>query len=658
MKFDLKMKGIRLFKIGCLIAGVIVLLPGFGFCQGGAPPQSLISAPSPESLVISQSTESLNARLPLFGHNLFTASEEFLSRFPVGGVMFPDGYRLGAGDRLGVYLLGKIQQNFDVIINVEGKIFIPNVGVLYVANLTITECRILLEKRLAKYYDNFSVNLMLIEPKKVPVMVVGDVRRPGKYFLSSLSTVLDAIVMAGGPTDLGSLRNIHFYRHDKLLTTVDLYGFLMTGDFQNDSFLQQNDKVVIPLIDAVISISGEVKRKARFELKTGGNEKLSDLIHLAGGFTELAYLDKIEISRLLPNGERSVFYVNYKEILENDTCASNVALQQDDKIIVYSKIEQNYPKYVYVHGEVKKPGEYELEQNLHVLDLILKAGNLTRSAYLLECEVAKIAPKMPTKFKKINLLNILNHPDSEENILLEEDDRLFIRRIPEWEVGLTVELIGEVNFPGIYAITKDSTRLSEVIEKAGGFTKEALIREASLIRPSAKIALDKEYERLKVLSRDQMSKTEYEYLVMKQNAQDVGRIAVDFYKLCIKKNLSEDVILEDGDVINIPKAPKVVYVTGRVSRPGGVLHSKGEGIKYYLNWAGGPTWDARVRGTKVTKVTGEILDDENVKSLEPGDIIWVPRKPDRDLWEIFRQTMTIVAQLATAYIVIDRAVKR
>jgi protein involved in polysaccharide export with SLBB domain len=145
---------------------------------------------------------------------------------------------------------------------------------------------------------------------------------------------------------------------------------------------------------------------------------------------------------------------------------------------------------------------------------------------------------------------------------------------------------------------------------------------------------------------------------MKQNSQDVGRIAVDFYKLCVKKNLNEDVILEDGDVIDVPKAPKVVYVTGRVGRPGGVLFSKGEEIKYYLNWAGGPTWDAKVRGTKVTKVTGEILDDEDVKKLEPGDIIWVPRKPDRDLWEIFRQIMTIVAQLATAYIVIDNAVKR
>ena len=250
----------------------------------------------------------------------------------------------------------------------------------------------------------------------------------------------------------------------------------------------------------------------------------------------------------------------------------------------------------------------------------------------------------------------MNNPDSENNILLEEDDRLFIRQIPEWEVGLTVEVRGEVLFPGIYSITKDSTRLSEIIEKAGGFTDEALIRDASLIRKSSKITRDKEYERLKQLSRDQLSESEYQYLVMRENTQDIGQIVIDFYKLCVLKDLKEDVILEDGDIINVPRAPKVVYVTGRIGKPGGVLYQPGKGIKYYLKKAGNTTWDARARGIKVVKVTGEIIDDEDVKDLQPGDIVWVPRKPDRDWWEIFRQTIAIAAQVATVYIVIDQAI--
>lgn len=621
-------------------------------------PQQTVSIPHEQLPSKIQTVEQTGQELSFFGHNLFQFPDKFQQKIAGGGMMFPGSYKLGTGDRLAIHLLGKIQQSFDVVVNVEGKIYIPTVGVFYVADLTINQFQSFLEKQLSKYYDNFSVNLMLIEPKYIPVLVVGDVNRPGKYYVNALNSVLDAVILAGGPTSIGSLRNIQAFRQGELIKTVDIYQFLMKGDIQNEIFLQQYDRILVPLIKDVVSVTGEVKRQAKFELKLGDSEKISDLIYLAGGFTDLAYIDKIEISRMLPDGERTVFYVNYHEILESDTCQSNIMMQNDDRIHVFSILDQTHPKYVYIHGEVKRPGRYKLEENLHVLDLVLKAGNLTRSAYVLECEVAKIDPKAPTRFKKIGLQDIFNDAGSKDNILLEEDDRLFIRQIPKWEVGLTVEVKGEVNFPGIYAITKDSMTLSEIIDKAGGFTDEALIREASLIRTDTKNMIDKEYERLKQLSRDQMSKAEYQYLVMKQNSQDIGRIVVDFYKVCVLKNKSDDVILENSDVINVPKAPKVVYVSGRVGIPGGVLYKPDKNIKYYLNNAGGPAWDAKVRGIKVSKVTGEILDDEDVETLEPGDIIWVPRKSDRDWWEFFRQTIAIIAQIATVYIVVDRAIAK
>ena len=604
---------------------------------------------------VNQTSKKLSDQLPLFGSNFFTDIENLEGTLTVGSGIFPKDYCLGPGDRLGIYLLGKDQREFEVIVNVEGKIFIPTVGVLYVNKKTLEEFQKFLQKELTKYYDNFSANVILIQPKQIPVIVVGDVKKPGKYFLTSLNTVLDAVVIAMGPTQRGSLRNIEVYRQNKLHSVVDLYQFLIKGETENDLFLQPNDKIVVPLINAIVSVDGEVKRPARFELKIGGKESVSDLIELAGGLTDLAYLDKIEISRLFENGERSVQYVNYNEILNNDSCASNIKLKNYDKIHVFSILEQTYSKDVYIHGEVKKPGKYNFEDNLHLLDLILKAGNLTRSAYKLECEIAKIDPKKPTKFININLQKIFETPNSEKNILIEEDDMVFIRRIPEWEVGPTITINGEVLFPGIYAITEDSTTLGEIIEKAGGFTNEALIREAKLIRRSSKILIDKEYLRLKQIPRDQLSKSEYEYLVMKEGSQDIGRIVVDFYKLCIQKKKEENVFLKNGDVINVPETPDVVYVTGRIANPGGILYEQKKGIKYYLKKAGGITWDAKSRGIKVTKVSGEIIDDEDVKKLEPGDIIWVPRKPDRDWWQIFRQTIAVIAQVATAYIVVDRA---
>ena len=596
--------------------------------------------------------------LPLFGSNLFGDIKDIEDAKLVGSGIFPEDYFLGPGDRLGIYMLGKDQREFEVIVNVEGKIFIPTVGVLHVDKMKIDEFQGFLKQQLSRYYENFSVNVILIEPKHVSVAVVGEVKRPGKYFLTSLNTVLDAVVLAGGATQRGSLRNIEIYRENKLCGVIDFYQFLLKGEAENDLFLQSNDKVVVPLIETIISVDGDVKRPARFELKTNGNERLSDIIELAGGFTDLAYLNKIEISSLMENGERFVQYVNFHEILKTKDNAGNIQLKNNDKIFVFSILEQTYAKDVFIHGEVKKPGRYDFEENLFVRDLILKAGNLTRSAYKLEGEVAKIDPQKPANFIKIDLQKILSDPAAKENILLEEDDRVFIRQIPEWEVGLTIQIKGEVLFPGIYAITEDSTTLNEILEKAGGFTDEALIREASLIRQSSKISIDKEYMRLKQIPRDQLSKNEYEYLVMKEGSQDIGRIVVDFYKLCVQKDKTEDVFLKDGDFINIPEAPNVVYVTGRVSNAGGVLYEPGKKIKYYLKKAGGVTWDAKSRDIKVTKVTGEIIDDEDVKSLEPGDIIWVPRKPDRDWWEVFRQTIAVIAQVATVYIVVDRALMK
>jgi len=416
---------------------IIVLLGQIVFWQARAHSQEqTISLPQKMQLPKQQVVPKLAADqfaqpLEIFGHNLFLLPERVKKDVGAGGMILPGDYRLGAGDRLAIYLLGKIQQNFDVIVNVEGKIYIPTVGVFYVAGLTIKRLQSFLEKRLSKYYDNFSLNLMLIEPRYIPVFVVGDVKRPGKYFVSALNSVLDVVILAGGPTDVGSLRNIQVFRDDRLLKTVDLYQFLVGGTMQNQVLLQQYDRIVVPLIRDIVTITGEVKRQAKFELKNDGKERLSDLVELAGGFTDLAFIDKIEISRLLPDGQRRVFYVDYHKILANDSCAANIVLKNDDRIHVFSILDQSSPQYVYIHGEVKHPGKYLLEENLHVADLILKAGNLTRSAYLLEGEVAKIDPKMPTKFRKINIQQVLNHPESEQNILLEEDDRVFIRQIPE-----------------------------------------------------------------------------------------------------------------------------------------------------------------------------------------------------------------------------------
>ncbi len=597
------------------------------------------------------------AALPLFGIDLFSKGAAGILADHSEAHVLPSNYKLGPGDKLGIFLLGKVHESTEVAINVEGKVYVPPAGVFHVWGLSLDEFKDLLNQKLAPFYHDFSIELMLLQPKNVMTAVVGEVLHPGKYVLSAMNSVFDAIVAAGGPTPNGSMRAIQLIRNQNQFATVDLYQFLMNGQNDLDAFLEVGDRIVVPLAQNKVAIEGEVNRPYVFELKPNGNERLTDLLELAGGFTDFAYLDKIELSRLDEKGYREVAYLNYREIMAGDS-TQNWALENEDRVRVYSKLDQIHTRSVTIFGEIKKPGVYELEDNMHLSDLILKSGSLTRKAYTLEAEVAKIDPGQPTRFLKVNLERLTNGANGDVDILLEEDDQVFVRQIPEWRVGLTVDVQGEVMFSGKYSIVKDSTFLSEILQKAGGFTHEAFLQEAVVIRPSSRLKFDKEFERLRELRREEMTDLEYQYFVMRQNTADVNHIVVDFEKLVYENDRNQDVILEDGDIIVIPKAPTVVTVTGRVANPGGVTYLAGANIKYYLAKAGGASWDASLKLAKVIKVTGEVLDDEDVKSFEPGDIIWVPRRSDKKFWPIFLQTVSVMAQLASIYLIIDTARNR
>ncbi|MDZ7385697.1 MAG: SLBB domain-containing protein [candidate division KSB1 bacterium] len=586
----------------------------------------------------------------IFGHEFFLGARQLA----LSAGTLPRGYTLGPGDRLGVFLTGKIQKELDVTVNAEGKIYVPPAGVVTVEGLSLDGLQQLLQRIMSRFFQNFSLQVMLIAPKQVQVTVVGEVQQPGRYQLTALNTVFDALSAAGGPTPRGSLRAIQVYRGDSLFATVDLYGLLTNRDPAQDILLHGGDRLYVPVLNKVAVVVGEVKRPGAYELRPDSSESLKELLELAGGLTDYALRARIEVSRLLPSGERILHFVHL------DTVANPgpLRLQNNDRVRVFSKLDLLHERVVTISGAVNRPGQYLLEENMHLSDLILKAGNVTRRADLLQAEVAKIDPKQPPSFIRVNLRRLLLEGDTTEDVLLEEDDQVFVREIPKWQVGPTVEVRGEVMYPGIYAIVKDSTTLSQVMAKCGGFTDEALIREARLIRKSTPPLLDKEYERLKSMTRDQMTDLEYDYLVMKENSREIGRIVVDFYKLVVKHDLREDVVLEDGDVIEVPKAPVVVGVTGRVARPGGIVHVPRAKVGYYIAQAGGFAWDANKRKTKVIKVTGEVLDDEDVKELVPGDIIYVPRRRPRDYWGLFRDVMLVASQIATVALVIDNVVNR
>lgn len=604
-------------------------------------PMQVTAQPPPDS--------SQPVSLALFGRSFF--ANPSARDMQQAGVTAAPSYVLGAGDRIGIHLGGKAQQNFETVVTSDGQIYLPTVGVLPVQGLTMAHAKTMLDSHLRRLYANYTLDVVLISPKMVRVAVVGDVMAPGNYALSALNTVLDAVAQAQGPSDRGSLRDIQIFRADGDTLHVDLYDYLLKPGSAQDVFLQGGDRVFVAPSRCRVQIEGEVHRPAIYELAPRSRERLDEILELAGGLTDIAFKSKIELSRLQGDGSRSITYYDFQALQDS---ALNPLLANNDHITVYSIMEQYPRQVVSIQGEVNKPGVYDWEENLKLSDLILKAGSLTRSAYLQDAEVAQVQPNKPAQVYHVDLRALFQGLDAAD-IVLSPDDQVFIRRIPDWQVGPLVEVRGEVMFPGYYPIVEDTTRLSEVLDQCGGFTRDALISEAKLIRRREAVIEDKEYERLRAMSRDEMSKLEYDYLVMKQNSSGVNEIVIDFNRLVKNKDANQDIVLRDGDVIIVPKTPRVVMVTGRVARPGGVMYKPGAGLKYYLAQAGGHTWDADGRHTKIIKAAGDILDDEDVDVFWPGDRIWVPRKPDRNYWQLFRDTILVVGQVAAIFLVIQNA---
>jgi protein involved in polysaccharide export with SLBB domain len=643
----------RIYLYFCAIALHLSIL---GFAQDRAPVSGQgSSSPGnfPSQIQSTTQYQSINqAGMQRYGHNFFQSD---VSGQEMTSGALPRDYRLGPGDQLGIFLGGKTQENFQLAVSMDGKLYIPTIGVLYVSGLTIDDFRQVLDKRLRTFYSDYSLNIMLTMPKMVGISVIGEVRAPGNYSGSALGSILDFIVKARGVTNDGSFRNIQIIRQDSLVARVDLYDFMMRPRGRQEVSLQSGDIIFVPVLASTIAVSGEVNREAIYELNPNTKESVCDLVELAGGFTGLAYLQKVKISRMLQDGSRKAFYIDFN----NQPCEKNdtsLVVQDKDRIHIFSIEDQAPHDSVAVFGEVNHPGSYEYHKNMRVSDLVLQAGSLKRSAYMLTAELAKVDPGNKIKMKSLELQRVMRG-EFDHDVLLEADDQIFIRKIPKWDIGALVEVQGEALFPGFYPIKKDSTYLSQILKAAGGFTQEALVKETKLVRERDAVIEDKEYERLAQMSRSEMSNSEYEYFVMKHNSAKIDEIVVDFERLMVHQDSTEDILLKDGDLINIPKRPGVVYITGRVSKPGGILFKPGADFDYYIDKAGGYTWDAHKKDTKIIKVTGEIKKVGKIKKFEPGDRIFIPRKQDRNYWRSFYDVVLVLGQLAAVYLVVQTATK-
>ena len=409
----------------------------------------------------------LKKETEVFGRNLF--NNELLTFEPAMNIPAPADYVLGAGDQVIIDVWGASQQTFDNVISPEGFIVVEGVGRIKLAGLTLAEADKQVNRILNDYYNGSSIALSIGETRNVKVEIVGEVVAPGSYTLSAFSTLFNALYMAGGISELGSLREINVYRSGKSVSKIDVYDYVINGNNVGNIRLQDNDLIVVGPYNAIVNIQGKVKRPMMYEMKK--DESLAKLLSYTGGLTGDAYDKNIRVVR------KSGREYSIHTVVKGDFAAFN--LVDGDSVYVDSIIPR-FSNMVEVKGAVFHPGMYQIDGGIRtVLDLIEAADGLCEDAFLARAVMHRRKADRRLEVLAVNLEGILDgtSPDVE----LRKEDVLFIPSMNEMRGQETMKISGEVNYPGIYEYA-DNTTLEDFVLQAGGLTNVASTAKIDVYR--------------------------------------------------------------------------------------------------------------------------------------------------------------------------------
>jgi protein involved in polysaccharide export with SLBB domain len=776
-----------------------------------------------------------------FGYKIFESIPTAFEPTAVGPI--DPGYLIGPGDVLRLYLWGSVELQHQLEVDAQGTIFIPTAGQYFVSGVSYKDLQVKMTRYLSKFYEGLAsepptifLDISIAKLKPIKIFVLGEVPRPGGYNISSFATVFNALYAVGGPLTSGSLREIRVIRNNKVLTTVDLYDYLLKGQLIGDVRLQNNDMIFIPPRGKTVTIKGEILRPAIYELKPG--ENLKKLIDYSGRLKTTAYLGRAQVERVLPFEQRKKFELerqfldldlskiigikdeefqlydndvvtifpvldrvenfvkvegavyrsgtyelskvqNIKELISeaygvlpevyygkadiirtrpdetyefisfnlglalqgdplnninlkprdqvkiysiyelvdrksvsisgyvkspvtlpyadsltlydmvfragglqdpifrgrafmmrgdlirinpdglttriipfdlekllNDQ-SFNMQLNPGDKIYIYTaEVEKVLDKSVSVEGDVRSPGQFNLNSNMTVIDAILQAGGFTESSLRTEVYVNRLRPggypgdklseiytvKLPVNFEKKqgNTDNSIDTLDTKTDFKLQHKDVVIVRKNPNYEPQRRVTIRGEVKYPGTYVLENRKEKLLGLIKKAYGPTSEAFLFGSLFSRG------------------DQ-------------------RLVVDLEKLYDDEDEDYDVQLLEGDDVFIPKVPNTVLVTGEVNNPGLFKFLEGDNVKDYIDRAGGETDSADYiiyrKANGESKKVGFGLFSSNPEALD-GSIIHVKRVPPPppegekfDIAGTIKDVFAIAASAATLIYLVSQVKK-
>lgn len=717
------------------------------------------------------------AALEPFGHDVFregTGSFQILDEVPV-----PADYRLGPGDQLVINVWGRVDKTYELLIDREGKIFLPEAGAVVVWGLDLPAATARVRSQLASVYSDFKVNLMMGRVRSIRVYVYGEAEQTGSYTVSSLSTLMNVLHQAGGPTDRGSMRRVRVLRDGKLFQTVDLYQVLLHGEGEPDLTLGSNDAIFIPVVGPRVGVAGQVNRPAIYELL--GGETVADAIALAGGPGPEAYHHRVSVDRVTGGNGRSVFDLDLADSTEAATPigdgdrvtlytadevredvvrlegwvkyggvygykpglrisdllrggealrpesylpravirrrlpdgssrlipvdlsaalgpdlrrgarpegpallagdpdhlgvppatdppsygasgagAADPLLEPRDVVHIYSAKDVAWLHYVTIDGQVKKPGRYELARDMRVSDLLFEASGLTPESDL-SAELVRRYPDGRSQIVAVDLRRLLVEGDSTADLVLQKDDALLVRRLPDRLETESVMIEGEVRFPGRYSLARRDELLSEVLRRAGGPTDQAFLPGALFTRES--IAAD--VSRQNVASVFMSFRSDSATGATMRDApwlSDVApellptnRMTIQLDRLWKERSRRYDVPLRDGDRLFIPRQPSAVTVMGNVAAAGSVQFIPGKTVGYYLDRAGDVGPDGQGRGIRVVRANGEVAKCGKGTEVRVGDSIVVPpRGRSSSAWRWIREGLLLAGATATVLLLINQ----
>jgi len=419
-----------------------------------------------------------NALLRQFGYDLFTRVPTTFA--PVTDVPVGPDYVIGPGDNLNILLWGGVQEGYQLEVDRNGAVTFPRLGVVQVWGLTLDQVQRLLQQRFSEFYADFRLAVTLGKLRTILVYVVGEVRQPGAYTVSSLSTVINALFASGGPTKNGSLRRIQLVRQGRQIHTLDLYDLLLRGNKSQDRALQSGDTILVPLIGPVAGVAGNVKRPAIYELDPGTN--LQRLLELAGGVTALGYLQRVQVERPVANERKIVVDVDLSttRLKAAPTDLWKTRIDDGDLVRIFS-ILTRLENSVQLEGHAVRPGNYELKPGMRLRDVLTSYTVLLPEPYLEYGEIVRyIGADLRRTVVPFNLGSLLAG-DPDQNLTLQPQDIVRVFARADFVDPPQVRISGLVHRPGLYPLT-EGMRVSDLVLRAGNVLKFAYLERAELTR--------------------------------------------------------------------------------------------------------------------------------------------------------------------------------